>query len=200
MLARSPGGINHYRSLQNFSVPRVWQAHHPQTQLFTFFHFKRTRNVIIKNLKRLKLQNRACNLFTDTALIQFLYRPQTYIGTIHLSSKPWSVFLLSAVVEYIAQWLQCAQLIFLVKWWEIKPRLLPTKRCLIKTKPKHYISSVRMYQGELFRKSHFRNRLNPLKTKISLAAVFLLHDLNDNQTRTVSQILLYLQSGLRYKM
>lgn len=118
MLARSPAGINHYRNLQNFSVPCVWQAHHPQTQLFTFFHFNRTRNVIIKNLKRLKLRNRACHLFTDTALTQLLHRPQTYIGTIHLKSQTWSVFSIfysPAVVEYILQWLQCVKLIFLVK-------------------------------------------------------------------------------------
>lgn len=80
-------GINNCRSFQNFSVPWVWQAHYPQTQLFTFIRLKRTRNVVIKNLKRLKLQSGGCHLVTDSALTQLLYRPQTYIETIYLSSE-----------------------------------------------------------------------------------------------------------------
>lgn len=77
------------------------------------------------------------------------------------------------------------------------------KQCLIKTKPKHYIQSVRIFQRKLFKKSNFRNSLNPLKKiyiYISLAAVFLLCDLSTAQMTAVSHLLPSLQSGFRCKV
>lgn len=82
-VGKEPTGINNCRSFQNFSVPWIWQAHYLQTRLFTFIHLKRTRNVVIKNLKGLKLQSGGCHLVADSALTQLLYRPQTYRN--HLS-------------------------------------------------------------------------------------------------------------------
>lgn len=116
-VGKEPTGINDCRSFHNFSVSWVWQAHYPQTRLFTFIHLKRTRNVVIKNLKRLKLRSGSCHLVTDLALIQLLYKPQTYIETIYLWSETWSALLIfcsSAAVQSSLQRLQCMQLIILV--------------------------------------------------------------------------------------
>lgn len=86
-VGKEPTGINNCKELLELLSALGLASSLPKTRLFAFIYLKRTRNIIIKNLKRLNLQSGGCYLVTDSALTQLLYGPQTYIETIYLSSE-----------------------------------------------------------------------------------------------------------------